>query len=56
MHDLIPFIAEEEHKKEVKWRDVSVIFDGTTRLNKALAVFIRFIDDGWEIVQRLVRV
>lgn len=59
MHDLIPFVAEEEHKqikKEVEGRDVSVIFDGTTRLGEALAVIIRFIDDGWEIVQQLVRV
>ena len=41
MHDLIPFVAEEEHKqikKEVEGRDVSVIFDGTTRLGEALAV------------------
>ena len=57
MHDLIPFIAEEKHKqikKEVEGRDVSVIFDSTKRLGEA--VIIRFIDDGWEIVQRLVRV
>ena len=33
-----------------------MVFDGTTRLGEALAVIVRFIDDGWEIVQRLVRV
>ena len=41
MHDLIPFVAEEEHKqieKEVEGRDVSIIFDSTTRLSEALAV------------------
>ena len=40
-------------KQEIEGRDV---FDGTTRLGEALAVIVRFIDDGWEIVQRLVRV
>ena len=59
MHDLIPFVASEEQKRikqEIEGRDVSVLFDGTTRLGEALAVIVRFIDDGWEIVQRLVRV
>ena len=59
MHDLIPFVANEEQKRikqEIEGRDVSVVFYGTTRLGEALAVIVRFIDDGWEIVQRLVRV
>ena len=52
MHDLIPFVASEEQKRikqEIEGRDVSVLFDGTTRLGEALAVIVRFIDDGWEI-------
>ena len=59
MHDLIPFVASEEQKRikqEIEGKVVSVVFDGTTRLGEALAVIVRFIDDGWEIVQRLVRV
>ena len=59
MHDLIPFVAEEEHKqikKEVEERDVSVIFDNTTRLCEVLAVIVIFIDDGWEVIQQLVRI
>ena len=58
MHDLIPFVANDEQKRirqEIGGKDVSVIFDGTTRLGEALAVIAWFVDD-WEIVQRLVRV
>ena len=58
MYDLIPFIVDDEQKrmkKEIEGKDISVIFDGTTRLGEALAIIVRFVDD-WEIVQRLVRV
>ena len=58
MHDLIPFVADDEQKrikKEVEGKDVSVVFDGTTRLGEALAVIVRFVDD-WQILQRLIRV
>lgn len=34
---------------------MSVVFDGTTRPGEATAVVIRFIDDSFEIQQRLVR-
>ena len=34
---------------------ISVIFDGTTRLGEALAIVVRFVDDGWKINQSLVR-
>lgn len=40
--------------EEIKWKDVSVRFDGTTRLGEALAIVLGFIDDGWNIKQRLV--
>ena len=58
MHDLIPFVADDEQKrikKEVEGKDVSFVFDGTTRLGDALAVIVRFVDD-WQILQRLIRV
>jgi hypothetical protein len=58
MYDLIPFIVDAEQKRikqEIEGKDISVIFDGTTRLGEALAIIVRFMDD-WEIVQRLVRV
>jgi hypothetical protein len=43
MHDLIPFVADDEQKRtkqEIEGKDVSVIFDGTTRLGEALAVIV----------------
>ena len=41
--DLIPFILRIERKQlkeEIEGRDVSVVFDGTTPVGKALAVVI----------------
>ena len=58
IHDLIPFIHKEEFEKiqqEINGKDVSVIFDGTTRLGEALAIVIRYVNSDWMIVQRLVR-
>lgn len=58
MHDWIPFVAQKECnciKQEILGGDVSVRFDGTTRLGEALAVLVRCIDDDWQIVQWLVR-
>ena len=58
MHDLIPFIFDEEWKRiksEIEKKNVSVLFDGTTRLGEALAIIVRFVDN-WHIVQRLIRV
>ena len=37
-------------------RDVSVIFDGSTRQGEAVAIIVRFIDDQWAITQRLIRI
>lgn len=37
-------------------RDVSVIFDGSTRQGEAITIIVRFIDDGWEMTQRLIRI
>ena len=34
---------------------VSTIFDGSTRLGKALAIIVRFVDSQWNVQQRLVR-
>ena len=35
--------------------DYSVIFDGTTRLGEAIAIIIRYVNDEWQLIQRLVR-
>ena len=56
MYDLIPFVLEEEQlkiKAEVSGKNVSIIFDGTTRLGEALAIVIRYVEN-WTIQQRLI--
>ena len=58
MHDLIPFIHKQEFKRiqgEISGKDVSVVFDGTTRLGEALAIVVRYVDTEWQITQQLVR-
>lgn len=37
-------------------RDVSVIFDGSTRQGEAIAIILCFINDDWMITQRLIRI
>ena len=57
VHQLIPFILEEEYKflaKELKGKDVGIIFDGTTSEGEALVVLVRFVHE-WEVKSRLVR-
>ena len=58
MRQLIPFVRKKEEemiKGEISGHNVSVIFDGTTRLSEALAIVVRFRTADWEIKQRLVR-
>ena len=56
--DYIPLSLREEKKQirsEVDHQDVSIIFDGTTRLGEALAIVLRFFSE-WKIQERLVRI
>ena len=56
--NLVPFVHQEQHtrlKEEMRDKQVSVIFDGTTRLGEAMVVVLRFISKDWELQQRLVR-
>ena len=49
MFNLIPFIQKHEVdaiSEEIEGKNVSVCFDGTTHLGEALAIVLRFIDDG----------
>jgi hypothetical protein len=41
-------------KTELKGRDFSITFDGTSRLGEVLAVVVRFVYN-WTIQERLVR-
>ncbi len=38
-----------------KARELSLIFDGTTRLGEAIAIVARYVDDDWKVQQRLIR-
>ena len=56
---MIPSIIEKEKetlKTELSLVDgCSVIFDGSTRMGEALAIVVRFVDDEWNVQQRLIR-
>ena len=59
MSDLIPLVLKQEKSKllgEVSGQDVSVIFDGTSRLGEALAIVLRFVTAEFTVEQRLVKV
>ena len=58
MFDLVPFILkreEEQIRKEITDKHVSVIFDGTSRLGEAMAILVRFVSDEWNLEQRFIR-
>ena len=58
LFDLIPFIQQQEQTQlqgKVKGKNVSIIFDGTSRLGEALAIVVRYITDDWKINQNLIR-
>ena len=59
LSQMIPSIIEKE-KETLKTKlslvdGCSVIFDGTTRLGEALAIVVHFVDDKWNMQQRLIR-
>lgn len=54
---LIPFVLREEYKsisREILGKELSIIFDGTTRDGEALAVLARFVQD-WDVKVGLMR-
>ena len=58
MSDHIPFILKEEEeliRRELAGKYMSVIFDGTTRLEEAVAVVVRFVSSDWTVEQRLIK-
>jgi len=58
MSDLVPFILAQEKDKlktEIADKPLSIIFDGTSRLGEVFALVIRFVDSGWCIQQKLIR-
>lgn len=54
--EIIPFVWHQERdkvKEELRGRNLSVVFDGTTHVEEALAIVVRFVDD-FTIKQRLL--
>ena len=57
LFDLVPFIRQQEQTKlqeEIRGKNVSIIFDGTSRLGEALAIVVRYIKEDWQIKQCLI--
>jgi len=57
MSDTVPLIFSQEQaqiKEELNGKDLSVTFDGTTCLGKAMAIVVRFISSDWQIQQQLI--
>ena len=58
---LVPLLLKQEIdqvKEDLKrsgGRDVSVIFDGTTRQGEAIAILVLYVDTEWQLRQKLVR-
>ena len=48
----ISLLSLKKRKNELKEKDVSVSFDGTTRLGEALAIAVRYVDNIFCIHQR----
>ena len=58
MAELIPVVRQEEIKtihEEVTGREISIVFDATTRLGEALVLLGRFFNSEWTIQHRLIR-
>ena len=56
MCQLVPFILSEEMnklKQEISGKNVSIIFDGTTRVTEAFVLILRFVSDNWELQQKV---
>lgn len=56
--ELIPIIQRQQEEKlmdELSDKNVSIIFDGTTHICEALVIIVRYIDEQWQIQQRIIR-
>lgn len=52
MYDTIPLVLSGERKKlneELSGKNVSVVFNGTSRLGEALVIILRFVSDEWAL-------
>ena len=54
--DFVPLIRDKERelvKRFISGRPISIIFDGTTTTAEAMAIIFRFVDDNFNVQQRL---
>ena len=59
LNTLRHFMWKEEQqliKSEIQGRELSVVFDGATRLDEAVVILVRYVTEHMEIQQRLLRV
>ena len=56
MLDLVLFVLMEEGRicSEIQGKNVSVVFDGTSRLGEAVAILVHFVGEEWRLEQRLI--
>ena len=58
LSQLVPFIHQQEQisvKNQIDQQEISIIFDGTTQVCEALVTLVRFVDEKWNIQQRVVK-
>ena len=58
LSQLVPFIHQQEQisvKNEIDEQEISIIFDGPTHVCEALVILVRFVDEKWNIQQRVVK-
>jgi len=52
----LPFVFEQETgkvKAAIRWRPISIIFDGTTHECEAMGIVVRYLTDDWVISKTL---
>ena len=57
MADIVPFVFAQEQeilKKEISSKFFSVIFDRPITLGKAMAIVVQYVDEEWNIQQKLI--
>ena len=58
LSQLVPFIHQQEQisvKNKINQQEISIIFDGTTHVCEALVILVCFVDEKWNIQQRVVK-
>lgn len=59
MSDYVPFIFKDEENlicREIEGKELSVIFDGTSRMREALAIVLRILNDDFSVQYLMILV